>query len=396
MSDLKERFITFILIIFIIAVFGVMGIFCLDFLGIIKVPEEYSLLNLFSTTNEVIAKVEPVYKNTINPTNNANSNTNKNTSTIVEIPVENKKENAQLLINEVSNPSITQTSLEDAGKFYYNQLDEYGKIIYNELYNHKENLKTGTYTIDFDKTFNELLHQENGDQVLNTAFQLAVNSFMFDNPDVFYLEIPKLYLLTEITVKTFSETYRVSIGANEGNYLYDEFYDVRNFNIALNDINEMTKFVLSNAMGTDYDKVKYVHDYLINNVEYEKNNNSSVYTIYGTLTHKKAVCEGYAKTFKYLLDELGIPCIIVCGIGRNSEGDTENHAWNYVQLNGQWYAVDTTWDDPIIIGNGFVTDDIKYRYFLKGSNLFFEDHLEDGAIIDGASFKYPKLSVINY
>lgn len=58
------------------------------------------------------------------------------------------------------------------------------------------------------------------------------------------------------------------------------------------------------------------------------------------------------------------------GTATNSQGETENHAWNYVQLNGIWYAVDCTWDDPIIIGNGKINESIKYQYFLKGSKEF--------------------------
>lgn len=49
---------------------------------------------------------------------------------------------------------------------------------------------------------------------------------------------------------------------------------------------------------------------------------------------------------------MNIPCIIVIGKATNTKGQTENHAWNYVQINEKWYAVDCTWDDPVIVGNG--------------------------------------------
>ena len=90
------------------------------------------------------------------------------------------------------------------------------------------------------------------------------------------------------------------------------------------------------------------------------------------------MCEGYARGFKYILDELGIPCVLISGTATNSNGETESHAWNYVELEGKWYAVDVTWDDPVIVGDGYITSDVKYKNFLKGSDTFFETHEADG------------------
>jgi transglutaminase/protease-like cytokinesis protein 3 len=108
------------------------------------------------------------------------------------------------------------------------------------------------------------------------------------------------------------------------------------------------------------------------------------------------VCEGYAKSFKYILDDLGIPCVIVCGVGQNSNGEIENHAWNYVKLKDKWYAVDCTWDDPIIIGSGYVSESVYTKNFLKGSREFFKDHTEDGKVVEGSQFVYPTLSEDDY
>ena len=65
-------------------------------------------------------------------------------------------------------------------------------------------------------------------------------------------------------------------------------------------------------------------------------------------------------------------------------------------IEGKGYAIDVTWDDPVIIGNGTVGDDIRYRYFLKGSDQFFVDHFEDGNIAGEYNFEYPTLSNTNY
>ena len=85
---------------------------------------------------------------------------------------------------------------------------------------------------------------------------------------------------------------------------------------------------------------------------------------------------------------------------KNSEGKAESHAWNYVQIDDEWYAIDVTWDDPVITGPGYLSEakkqESKYEYYLNGSNKFFEDHFEDGNIVGEANFKYPTLSVLNY
>ena len=141
-----------------------------------------------------------------------------------------------------------------------------------------------------------------------------------------------------------------------------------------------------------------IHDYLIENIEYEENStDNNVYNIYGALINKKCVCEGYAKAFKYLLDNLNINNTLVIGKATNSDGNTENHAWNYVQINNEWYAVDCTWDDPIIIGGGKLSKSSKYKYFLKGEEEFNQSHFPEGQFTDdGKIFEYPKLSKKNY
>ena len=141
-----------------------------------------------------------------------------------------------------------------------------------------------------------------------------------------------------------------------------------------------------------------VHDYLVDTISYDSSlSKPYIYNIYGALVEKLCVCEGYARSMKYLLDSLNIPCTIVIGKGTNSEGQTENHAWNYVEIGGKWYAIDATWDDPVIIGNGTLSQSFKYRYFLKGSNEMAKDHTPSNTFTDGGKkFTYPSLSLENY
>ena len=145
-------------------------------------------------------------------------------------------------------------------------------------------------------------------------------------------------------------------------------------------------------------KIKRIHNWLISTIQYEKDENSkNQHNIYGALHDKKAVCEGYARSFKYIMKKVGVPAVLVSGTARNSEDKTESHAWNYVQINENWYAVDVTWDDPIITEERPLSIEEKYRYCLKGSDEFFKDHTEDGMISEnGMKFKYPTLSKSNY
>ena len=69
---------------------------------------------------------------------------------------------------------------------------------------------------------------------------------------------------------------------------------------------------------------------------------------------------------------------------------------NYVLIDNKWYAVDTTWDDPIIIGGGYLNDALRYTNFLCGAENFFKNHTEDGYIIPNGCFSYPQLNKTNY
>lgn len=285
-------------------------------------------------------------------------------------------------------------------KYFYNQLNEYGKTIYRGLEDNKNNMKSGTFEIDFGTEFNELLNSQGGTDELNLAFQSAWNAYTYDNMDVFYIDVEKLTLLTQTTSIAGISTHKVKL-SNGGNatYLKQNFSNQNKIDGKLNflySMREEMKRQLQNL--NDYDKIKEVHYWLVNNIEYDSNLEAEEpYSISGALTEGKAVCEGYARAFKYIMDGLEIPCVLVSGTATNSSGLTESHAWNYVYLNNQWYAIDVTWDDPIIIGNGYVSEETMYQYFLKGRGTFSSTHVEDGYLTDNSmEFKFPTLSETDY
>lgn len=396
----KDNFIISIIIILIVIIFLCTVYFTLDVFGIIKVPAKYSIASLFYSRIEVIASGAHTIddENVINRENKKkvvvqNNVSKENLATNVEDPLDLMPEYTE----SSDNNSIEEEQL-NTDRFYYNQLDQYGKILYDELYNNKDKLKTGTFVAEYGNKFDNLLKQENGEDVLNKALDSAMNSLVLDNPELFYIDITKMYLLTNITTRILSTTYEVSISGNGDSYLEEGFNSEEEVNVAISNIENIKNEIISNTSGNTVDKIRYVHNYLIDTVEYDVNAGTGIRDVYGTLINQKAVCEGYAKAFKYIMDELEIPCILVCGTATNSVGVTENHAWNYVQIDGVWYAVDVTWDDPIIRGEllGDLPDDIRYGYFLNGSEKFFQNHVEDEQLLDGIALSYPELSITNF
>lgn len=284
-------------------------------------------------------------------------------------------------------------------KYFFNQLDDEAKNIYKAFESNKEEMKTGTARIELGTSCSNVLSKENGQEELGKYFQSAIEAYTYDNPDVFYLSLSKMFLNIETTTRGKKVTYNVYINSgNEEKYLTKEFNDEVEVEEAIKRINNVRQAVLENKQDNVYDNIKMVHDYLINTIEYDNGAvRSNTYNIYGALVNNECVCEGYAKSFKYLMDALDIPCTLVIGKARNSSGATENHAWNYVQIDDKWYAVDCTWDDPVIIGFGSVDKSRKYKYFLVGENEINKDHMPNGKFTEGGKeFEYPTLSIENY
>ena len=300
---------------------------------------------------------------------------------------------------DISDTSIQQDN-SFSENFFYSQLSDSAKLIYTELYKNKENLKTGTFTVQFGDSFKDILSQENGSDKLKEEYQSAIEAFTYENPDVFYLDVTKMYINIEMIKRLFTTKYNVYINSyQDPNYLAEPFYSKENVDKCQAEIESVRDEILAKIEGKNViEKIRYIHNYLIDNIEYEQSiQKDNIYNIYGALVQHESVCEGYAKACQYLLDSAGIENIIVTGTATNNNGETENHAWNYVKINDAWYALDVTWDDPIIIGGGNLSDEIRYQYFLKGSNTMNKNHYVSNKFTDnGKEFNLPKLSPIDY
>ena len=115
---------------------------------------------------------------------------------------------------------------------------------------------------------------------------------------------------------------------------------------------------------SDYEVVKTLHDYLVTHCDYDYrvdigNMPFISHQAEGALLKGTAVCSGYAKAYEAMLDAAGIPNETITGYAGGY------HAWNLVQVDGQWYHVDTTWDDPTTRGGDY----IRYTYFLKSDKV---------------------------
>ena len=131
--------------------------------------------------------------------------------------------------------------------------------------------------------------------------------------------------------------------------------------------------------GTNYDKELRVHDWFCKNVNYDfkgtdMDNPARVvlsHNIVGVFAKRKAQCEGIAKAVKVLLNAVDIKCIVATG-DADADGSREHHAWNVVDIDGNPYQVDVTWDIGASKGR------VSYDYFNVTDEIIGKTHkLED-------------------
>ena len=167
---------------------------------------------------------------------------------------------------------------------------------------------------------------------------------------------------------TQAPTTTASVPSGGSDNTYSELQSYSNIypeDVAM--VRSILSSIVTNGMS-DLDKIKAVHDYLVKNTTYD-------YGYYGRvdyhdqlkniLFNKVAVCQGYTVAFYVFMKELGIPCTLLAGNANNGNG-MEAHAWNAVKINGEWYFVDVTWDDPIVNGSTNYPDgyNLSYEYLL--------------------------------
>ncbi|MFJ7738321.1 transglutaminase domain-containing protein [Lysinibacillus sp. NPDC097287] len=117
---------------------------------------------------------------------------------------------------------------------------------------------------------------------------------------------------------------------------------------------------------TTFEKVKVVNDYIVSNAKYGESTKSSPHSAHALLMEGQAVCQGYALLTYKMLNQIGVDVQYVVGFVNGNEA----HAWNLVKIDGKWYHLDTTWNDPLPNRVGASS----YDYFLVTDTQLKKDH----------------------
>lgn len=277
--------------------------------------------------------------------------------------------------------------------YHYSQLNEYGQHIYRELL-----AQAPSGTADF--TVSNVTRSDFNDNYLSTV-KAAVHAFSLDHPEFFWLG--NGYSADHNPI---SDTMVLAI------YQYDFWKESTQKGKMVNELFSTVDEIVANAnrLGSDYDKIKYIHDYIVDNTVYdhevvkdlESPNSNRWYrsnpyhqTAYGSLVKGKCVCAGYADAFQLLSQQLGFECMSISGETPPLKGETEpgRHAWNMIKLGGDYYYFDPTWDDTDSAiddyGNVYNPDRTIYNYFGVTTAEFSKNHTD-------LYFDYPLCTATRY
>ena len=237
-------------------------------------------------------------------------------------------------------------------KYAYNALDSENKrYLYDKI---SENIYSVSESADDSGHYRMTRLIVSGERMSEADIREAVNAYIYDNPQIFWLENLFGYAYTE--ENTIVEFYSV-LSAEECADCISLFNKK---------VDEMINSLQSEL--SEYEREKILHDNLLSACKYKSGVESSkdgwqYFSAYGAIVTGEAVCEGYAKAMQILLSKAGIPCFTVRG-----ESDGVSHMWNVVELNNEWYHLDATWDDND--KDGFII----YEYFNLDSDNIKRTH----------------------
>jgi len=253
---------------------------------------------------------------------------------------------------ELSEKDFAQAQSElipDGLKYYaYDMLNDEDKVLYTEIYSIFCSCST-------DKKVSSIEPER---------IERAFNYVLLDHPELFYISG---YSFTKYMRGQNIEKITLS-----GTYTMNE----QQIEAAKSEIDAYVETCIAGYQGgnDDYEKVKYVYEYLIKNTEYDLTapNNQNILSV---VENHKTVCQGYAKMTQYILNRMGVFCILCEGIVKG----TESHVWNVVRINDNYYHVDATWGDASykIVDNepGFDPPEINYDYLCVDDVTIKKSHV---------------------
>ena len=239
-----------------------------------------------------------------------------------------------------------------AEEYYYNNLPEGLHEIYREMYVHI------------------MMNEDSGDimsKVSADDFWKAYYAVLADHPEIFWVgssaQIKESGLTKEVVSYSFETTVPTEARASMK----------ENLEAAADGC-----IMQISADATDYQKIKYVYEYLIDTVEYSSGSADSQ-NIQSALLYRASVCAGYSKAFQYILNRMGLFCTYVTGTIK----DGGDHGWNMVRIGGNYYYVDVTWGDPVFANRMDHIDSGQtknYNYLCCTEYDLFKTHVPSDAI----------------
>jgi transglutaminase/protease-like cytokinesis protein 3 len=190
---------------------------------------------------------------------------------------------------------------------YYGYLSDDAKTLYKQIYANALALETSFVPV-VPITVSEVVN--------------VINAVYHDHPELFWMESGYTYKYTEDNI-----CVHVNLNFNE---------TANNIEEAKTQFEERANAIIdvASALGSDYEKEKYVYKALMECVEYDENAELHQ-SPYSAMVYGKSVCAGYARAFQYIMLELGVPTYYCTG-------ESQGHAWNIIKLDGGYYNVDVS------------------------------------------------------
>lgn len=221
-------------------------------------------------------------------------------------------------------------------------------------------------------------------------FQFDCSEYLFDAYQTICLENPQFFWLTR------SSSYEITEKGVNATVIFMPKILLKDDEIKAmqKEIDAETQRFLAgiSSEASDYQKVLYIHDYIVDNCFYDNDSADFVIknpkkdlpqnvhnstTIYGCLITRLGICSGYSATFKYLADKIGIECMRVSGNGKETG---ESHQWNCVKVDGEYYYIDATWDDKVHTDPGVYSKDYEY-FLINEQELLLTHTIKEGQIL---------------